>query len=735
MLAARALDTYPFGFLLAALAFVVYLPIVVGGGTQTTPPPGPFVSDDFNACLIDEGLWTLVDPRGDGSATINGTQLLLSVPGGVAHDVWNDGNIALRLMQPANDTDFELEVKFESGVDAPHQLQGVLVEQEEGNFIRFDFHSREGGTRVFAATFLGGSPTILHDSGPLPGGTTPLYLKVRRQGNTWTQSYSVDGQSWTQATSFSHAMRVSQVGVFAGNAGPSPAHTAVVDYFFNTAAPINPEDGRTLAYSLTVNAVGNGSVSRVPDKASYACGEVVTLTAVPGPGHTFAGWSGALTGAANPASLTMTADQTLSATFAPDTIPPVISDVQVAVEPDGTGATVSWVTDEPATSRVAYGPSTAYENGVVGTDDPVTTSHRVILSGLTVGQLYHFQVRSADGMGNVATSADRTFTPTSTLPEISIWYGSVQKFGHIGTAQRWVNVLGNVADEDGVASLVYSLNQGPTEPVSLGPDTRRLANPGDFNVEIDRAALVAGQNQVVITATDVLGYSSSETVIIDYAGGNVWPLPYTASWGSTGSVQDVAQVVDGLWTLTPGGLRPAEVGYDRGVAIGDITWADYEVVVPITLHSIDSDGFDYPSDGPGLGMLLHWLGHSDDPVPGWQPKAGWEPFGAIGWWRWPTDTSSAQLEFLGSGYAAPSTPAISVRYLFKMRVESVAGQGTIYKLRVWEDGKSEPAEWNLVYPAGSTNLDRGSVLLLAHHVDATFGEVTVSPLPLEVSTD
>jgi len=40
---------------------------------------------------------------------------------------------------------------------------------------------------------------------------------------------------------------VSQVGVFAGNFGsggsPAPAHTALVDYFFNTASPIIPEDG------------------------------------------------------------------------------------------------------------------------------------------------------------------------------------------------------------------------------------------------------------------------------------------------------------------------------------------------------------------------------------------------------------------------------------------------------------------------------------------------------------
>jgi len=39
---------------------------------------------------------------------------------------------------------------------------------------------------------------------------------------------------------------VSQVGVFSGNFGSGgvvPAHTTLVDYFFNTASPIIPEDG------------------------------------------------------------------------------------------------------------------------------------------------------------------------------------------------------------------------------------------------------------------------------------------------------------------------------------------------------------------------------------------------------------------------------------------------------------------------------------------------------------
>lgn len=68
--------------------------------------------------------------------------------------------------------------------------------------------------------------------------------------------------------------------IFAGKNG-GPAHTAAVDYFFNTTAP---GAGDVVQHALTVNAVGSGVVTKAPDKASNLCGEVATLTVVADPG-------------------------------------------------------------------------------------------------------------------------------------------------------------------------------------------------------------------------------------------------------------------------------------------------------------------------------------------------------------------------------------------------------------------------------------------------------------------
>ena len=70
---------------------------------------------------------------------------------------------------------------------------------------------------------------------------TPLYMRLKRVGNSWTQSYSFGGANWTAAPAFNHTLAVSRIGPFAGNHGEpetsSPPWTALIDYFLNIPAP------------------------------------------------------------------------------------------------------------------------------------------------------------------------------------------------------------------------------------------------------------------------------------------------------------------------------------------------------------------------------------------------------------------------------------------------------------------------------------------------------------------
>ncbi len=72
-------------------------------------------------------------------------------------------------------------------------------------------------------------------------------------------------------------------------------------------------------YTLGVNIVGNGTVSKNPNRASYVSGSVVELTATATPGWTFIGWSGDASGSTNPLSVTMDGNKSITATFAQNT--------------------------------------------------------------------------------------------------------------------------------------------------------------------------------------------------------------------------------------------------------------------------------------------------------------------------------------------------------------------------------------------------------------------------------
>ena len=89
------------------------------------------------------------------------------------------------------------------------------------------------------------------------------------------------------------------------------------------------------SYTLTVNTTGSGTVSKSPDQATYHYGDVVTLTAVPAGGNTFDSWSGDLSGTSNPATITISGNNTVNATFA------VQTPVSLGVEGSATSGTAA----------------------------------------------------------------------------------------------------------------------------------------------------------------------------------------------------------------------------------------------------------------------------------------------------------------------------------------------------------------------------------------------------------
>ena len=54
-------------------------------------------------------------------------------------------------------------------------------------------------------------------------------------------------------------------------------------------------------------------------------------------------------------------------------------------------------------------------------------------------------------------------------PNIEVWYGDNQNFGHLGNPQTLIQVLGRTWDTDALASMSYTLNGGASNALNTGP--------------------------------------------------------------------------------------------------------------------------------------------------------------------------------------------------------------------------------------------------------------------------
>jgi hypothetical protein len=200
------------------------------------------VSDSFDTKSLNTTLWTFLDPAGDSFLAFNGTTAQITVAAESMHDAWApNGNNSARIMQPVIDANFDVAAKFISDVAWGTTGQGILVEQDALNYLRFEFRSDGATTSIWAGARAGGAETVLLNT-PFHG-FAPLWLRVARSGSSWSVSWSKDGSIYTQTGTIQQSLAASSLGLYATNYSNTllgtPAFTASVDAFINTALPVS----------------------------------------------------------------------------------------------------------------------------------------------------------------------------------------------------------------------------------------------------------------------------------------------------------------------------------------------------------------------------------------------------------------------------------------------------------------------------------------------------------------
>jgi chitodextrinase len=171
-----------------------------------------------------------------------------------------------------------------------------------------------------------------------------------------------------------------------------------------------------------------------------------------------------------------------------------------------TSATVTWTTNEASDSQVEYGPTTAYGTSSTLATAKVT-SHSVGLSGLTASTTYHYQVKSKDAAGNLATSADATFTTAAPTGDTTKPTVSLTAPANGATVSATTAVTATASDNVGVAGVQFKLDgtnlgaEDTAAPYSFSWDTTTVNNGSHTMTAVARDAAGNVQTATTITVT------------------------------------------------------------------------------------------------------------------------------------------------------------------------------------------------------------------------------------------
>lgn len=313
---------------------------------------------------------------------------------------------------------------------------------------------------------------------------------------------------------------------------------------------------------------------------------------------------------------------------------------------------------------------------------------------------------------------------------IELWYGDQQSFGDIGLPQRWINILGNISEAQGIRDARFRLNDSKWIPLSIGPDFHRLAKPGDINIELPLSRCREGENTILIRVDRNKGSGEETQIPLVVRKTRKWPLPWRVDFGKDTRGIDQVQICDGLWKEDDWGLTTLEPYYDRVIAFGDRTWENYSVEARIVFRGINLPG---PLDGGRsvihIGMALRWQGHDQDRF---HPHRKWYPLGVTAEFRLDRNCSRGSWRML----TAPKERleleekrgiSIDRPYRIKGEVFDVDKSLSRYRMKLWDDGEQEPERWDIQMDRPKKKAPSGSALLVAHYSRVSILQIETHP--------
>jgi hypothetical protein len=210
---------------------------------STGPIGGGWFIDTFDQPeLLEAWSWIREDPA---AWDLTGRPGWLRLDTGNYFMIGEGGNAPL-LLVPAPDDDFELRARLDFRPTEDFQFSGLLVYQDDDNFVALGraycgITTTCPGDGVYLDSdqaFLTGAWESISRGG-LPFG--PIWLRLVRQGTTYTGFWSIDADVWTEVGSYTADLTPASVGLLAANAAAgAPSASGHFDLFQVMAiVPVN----------------------------------------------------------------------------------------------------------------------------------------------------------------------------------------------------------------------------------------------------------------------------------------------------------------------------------------------------------------------------------------------------------------------------------------------------------------------------------------------------------------
>ena len=135
-----------------------------------------------------------------------------------------------RLIQAAPNTDFEVEVNWDSAPSEGYHLQGIIVQQDSDNVLRIETHHDGFGP---GCSWRASPEARLRAPLQQPQRRRAEYMRLQRAGSSWTIHTSTTGRPGHRRH-VQRRPRCERIGPFASNSSGGwapPAYTSRIDHF------------------------------------------------------------------------------------------------------------------------------------------------------------------------------------------------------------------------------------------------------------------------------------------------------------------------------------------------------------------------------------------------------------------------------------------------------------------------------------------------------------------------